>query len=517
MNHIYRSTWNATLGCWVAVPETARAGGGAASGSKQSKVICANQRSLRWHGIAGAIAMAWGLLAASSAYAVCDTPAPGATINCTGTTVGLTTGVSNLTVNVLSEAVINAPLLGTALNLSGNNARLTNTGLIDPSLMGTVSGLTTGVTMGNANNSIVVVTNNNTGVIRGTSGLLGASLPSLTGIGLSVQNGVGGTTTITNNGIIEGMPLVGVSILAADIPVIALWGGGKGVFTNNGSITGRVAMQGTSTGNVFTNTGILSGSLSLGTGGGANRFNAITGSLVSAGGGVGVALPVLGLTIGFAGAGIVDGGTANNGNTLALQNAVGGGSGTGGTGTINGNNYLNFSNLIIDSGTWTIQGPIISGNTTTQLNGGIVRINDAAVFGIGGVLANGGTLESQTTNLSVGNTFTLGSNGLKVSGSNALTLTGQLTGHGGLTKTGQGNLTLNSSTNDFTGGVILTAGTLTLGTGASLGSGALTVAGASTLDNTEPLVLANNLNVNANLALAGNNNLTLGGIVAGAG
>lgn len=199
MNHIYRSIWNATLGCWVAVPETARAGGGAASGSKQSKVICANQRSLRWHGIAGAIAMAWGLLAASSAYAVCDTPAPGATINCTLTTVGLTTGVNNLTVNVLSGAVINAPMLGTAINLTGNNARLTNSGLIDPSLMGTVSGLTTGVTMGNANNSIVVVTNNNTGMIRGTSGLLGASLVGLTGIGLSVQNGAAGTTTITNN------------------------------------------------------------------------------------------------------------------------------------------------------------------------------------------------------------------------------------------------------------------------------------------------------------------------------
>lgn len=173
--------------------------------------------------------------------AVCDTPAPGATINCTGTTVGLTTGVNNLTVNVLTGAVVNAPLLGTALNLTGNNSRLTNSGLFDPSLLGTVSGLTTGVTMGNANNSIVVVTNNNTGIIRGTSGLLGASLVGLTGIGLSVQNGAAGTTTVTNNGTIEGMPLVGVSILASDIPLIALWGGSKAVFTNNGTITGRVS------------------------------------------------------------------------------------------------------------------------------------------------------------------------------------------------------------------------------------------------------------------------------------
>lgn len=516
MNHIYRSIWNATLGCWVAVPETARAGGGAASGSKQSKVICANQRSLRWHGIAGAIAMAWGLLAASSAYAVCDTPAPGATINCTGTTVGLTTGVNNLTVNVANGAVINAPLLGTAINLTGNNARLTNSGLIDPSLLGTVSGLTTGVAMGNANNSIVVVTNNNTGVIRGTSGLLGASLVGLTGIGLSVQNGAAGTTTITNNGIIEGIPLVGTSILAADIPVIALWGGGKGVFTNNGTITGRVAMQGTSTGNVFTNTGILSGSLSLGTGGGANRFNAITGSLVSAGGGVGIALPVLGLTIGFAGAGIVDGGTLNNGNTLALQNAVGGGSGTGGTGTINGNNYRNFSKLIVDSGTWSLSGLLFDGATTptVQLNGGLLNVTSAAL-GAAPVTANGGALGASDVDVTLGNHITLGTNGLTVSGSNSLTLSGVISGAGMLTKSGTGALILNGL-NSYAS-TTLNGGLIQLGNAGALGSGTVNVSSASTLQSAATMELANNIQLNAGLTVSSDTALTLSGATSGIG
>ncbi|WP_225561172.1 autotransporter outer membrane beta-barrel domain-containing protein [Comamonas sp. CMM02] len=357
--------------------------------------------------------------------------------------------------------------------------------------------------MGNANNSIVVVTNNNTGVIRGTSGLLGASLVGLTGIGLSVQNGAAGTTTITNNGIIEGMPLVGTTIPASDIPVIALWGGGKGVFTNNGTITGRVAMQGTSTGNVFTNTNTLSGSLSLGTGGGANRFNAITGSLVSAGGGVGVALPVLGLTIGFAGAGIVDGGTANNGNTLALQNAVGGGSGTGGTGTINGNNYLNFSNLIVDSGTWSLSGFLFNGASapTVQLNGGLLNATSAAL-GAAPVTANGGALGASEVGVTLGNHITLGTNGLTVSGINSLTLSGVLSGAGELIKRGAGTLTL-SGANSYTGGTSIQGGTLALGAGGRLSAtSALNLSGTgSTFD----MSIGGNQTVGALLGAAGSN------------
>nr|MBP7302710.1 ESPR domain-containing protein [Brachymonas sp.] len=36
MNHIYRSIWNATLGCWVAAPETASTGGKAS----RSRTTC---------------------------------------------------------------------------------------------------------------------------------------------------------------------------------------------------------------------------------------------------------------------------------------------------------------------------------------------------------------------------------------------------------------------------------------------------------------------------------------------
>jgi hypothetical protein len=44
------------------------------------------------------------------------------------------------------------------------------------------------------------------------------------------------------------------------------------------------------------------------------------------------------------------------------------GGGTTGSGTVSSANYVNFNNLTLNSGTWTLQGPVVSGNTT--LNGG---------------------------------------------------------------------------------------------------------------------------------------------------
>lgn len=136
-------------------------------------------------------------------------------------------------------------------------------------------------------------------------------------------------------------------------------------------------------------------------------------------------------------------------------------------------------------------------------------------MGLGNLTVGGASSLDSNAALGVGNNVVLNAN-LTAAGSNNLTLGGMLSGTGALIKDGAANLTLNG-VNTWQGGTTLNAGTLTLGNGAALGGGALTVAGASTLDNSAALVLANNLNLNAGLEVAGNNNLTLAGIVAGSG
>lgn len=472
--------------------------------------------SPRRHGITLAIATAWGLLVAGPAHAICEVRTD-STMTCTGTTVGLTTSVNTLTVNVESGAVMQAPISGTAMNLTGNDLRLNNWGLIDPSRGGSASSLTSGVVIDSANSSTVWVTNNASGVIHGTSGSMGTHMPGLTGIGLNVRNGADGVTTVVNNGTIEGKPLLGIYLVTSDIPVIALWGGAQSVFTNSGTINGRVAMEGSSAGNLFTNVGLLNGSLSLGTDGGANRFNAITGSNVLDGRGVGVSLPVLGMAMGFAGAGIVDGGSADNGNTLALQNAVGGGSGTAGLGYIKGSNYLHFSNLIVDSGTWLLSGELFSGaiTPTVQLNGGLLNVNSTAL-GSAAVTSNGGALAASSPGVVISNDILLDNTGMTIAGSNNLTLDGVLSGPGGLTKDGSATLTLNG-VNRHAGGTTISAGGLVLGSDAALGSGGLNVAGAATLDASTVGSLTKDIMLNAALTLRSSNDLTLDGVLSGAG
>lgn len=527
MNRIYRSIWNTTLGAWVAAPETARLGGRAIASSEQGKGKLPAGRSvlLRWNGIAGAIAVAWGLLAATPAHALCTTI--GSTVSCTGVTIGLVSSTSNLTVNVQNGAQIYPGVVDAvnSVSLTGTGVTVNNGGRIDPSLLPGLVSLASGLNISNNAGSTVTVNNLASGQIMGTSTLLGANLLNLGGVGLVVQNGAGGTTTVNNTGLISGTPLLSAAILAEDIPVIALRGGARNVLTNNlgANITGRVAMQASTLGNVFTNVGTVTGSINLGAGSGANTFNAVTGSVVSGGAGVGVDLGVLGgLGIAYVPAGIVNGGTLNNGNTLNLMNAIGGGSGVTGSGALNGTQYVNFNNLVVSSGTWTLTNQLFKTGTTSpsvNLNGGLLRVDSNGLLGASTLTSNGGSLGNASgTNSTVNSDINLAGN-LTATSDLGLTLNGVLSGGGTLIKTGTGTLTLNG-VNTLTSGTTLSAGTLALGNASALGASTnlLSVTGASTLTTTSAMTLANAIDVNgANLTVNSASALNLSGAINGTG
>jgi len=106
-------------------------------------------------------------LASPQAMAACSpaSPTAGATVTCTGVPSlplflnTFASAVNGLTVNVNSGAQMNATLGGQVLNLTGNNLTLNNSGTIDPALLGLVTVLSGGVTLGNTAASNVTINN----------------------------------------------------------------------------------------------------------------------------------------------------------------------------------------------------------------------------------------------------------------------------------------------------------------------------------------------------------------------
>lgn len=244
----------------------------------------------------GVVGVAVGF-ASSPAMAACTpgNPTAGGTVTCSGVPSlplflnNFSSAVNDLTVNVGSAAQLNATLGGQVLNLTGNNITLNNAGLIDPALLGAVTVLSAGAVIGNAGASVVNITNAATGIIRGTGDLLGVNLASLNGMALNLSNSAGGSTNIVNNGTIGSTALLNLALLSADSPVVAVRGGSQVNVINAGTINGRMAFESSANGNTFVNSGTISGGVSMGAGS-TNTFTAITGSTISNGGGIGLAL-----------------------------------------------------------------------------------------------------------------------------------------------------------------------------------------------------------------------------------
>ncbi|MGV7246721.1 ESPR-type extended signal peptide-containing protein [Caballeronia sp. M23-90] len=435
MSKVYRVVWSKSQGAYVVTSELAKSN---CKGPSARDVSVSGSGNLAGEirGIGFPKPMVMALATAAlflgdnpAAWAACT--ATGATVNCTGAAnISYANSANNLTVNMLpgASAGVLLGVGGTAMSLTGSNVTLNNAGTIDPSLLGLIGVLSSGTVIGNGGAaSTINVTNS--GNMNGTGGSINVSLPTLNGMALAVQNTTGGVTNISNSGTIGASTLLDAAVLPSDAPVVAVFGGGQTnvVNTSTGLITGRVGLQASGTpgtGNTFVNAGTINGSVSMGAGS-TNTFTAVTGSSVNASGGLGLSLGVVGINVGFAATGVVDGGLGGN-NTLVLQNtATGTGAGTTGTGTVASGTYIDFQHLKVNSGTWTLNGPL-GGLADTTLAGGVAGFNDNASFGSGALTSAGGTIQANSGGLNVANDATLQAGGLTVQGTNALTMSGVL-------------------------------------------------------------------------------------------
>ena len=423
-----------------------------------------------------------------------------------GTTVSggtLTGTTSSLQGNIVNNAsvVFNQSANGTyAGNMSGSG-NLTKTGAGNVTLTGTnsytggttvsggtLTGSTTSLQGDITNNAAVVFNQTSSGTYAGT--MSGGGSLTKTGAGtliLAANNTYTGVTTISG-GILQLGNGGTAGMIAGDVinnGVLAFNRSDNVVFAGNISGTGSIAYMGPGT---VTLTG--SSTYSGGT--------MISGGTVQAGsdsafGAAGTTLTVVGGTIQATASFTIarsitlttPGGTFDtNGNTLTLQGAISGTGGltktgvgtliltgtnsyTGGTtvsagilqGTTSslGGNIVNNAAVVFDQSTNGTYGSVLSGTgSLTKAGSGDVTLTGTNSY-TGGTTVSGGTLTGSTTNLQ-GNilnnaavVFDQDTNG---------TYAGVLSGTGGLTKTGFGNVTLTGA-NSYSGGTTVSGGTLT--------------------------------------------------------
>ena len=250
---------------------------------------------------------------------------------------------------------------------------------------------------------------------------------------------------------------------------ITLTANGSGILTQQGNIGGAFSVTKAGTG-----TTVFAGNSSAYSGGTVINAGALTGVVTGASG-----TPL--------GSGTVQ----INGGALALR-----GDGTGNDGTITvGNDLLVSGNVIVDVDR-------VAANT-----GNSFALDDLSIgaFTLTMNSANGYGLTFATGTLTGNATLNNAAGVLAVSG-----VLGESGGARSLTKTGAGTLALNGA-NTFTGGVVQTGGIINLGHVQGLGTGLYNVTGASTLNPTANLAVANAITLDAGLTITGTSNLTLSG------
>ena len=126
-----------------------------------------------------------------------------------------------------------------------------------------------------------------------------------------------------------------------------------------------------------------------------------------------------------------------------------------------------------------------SGGTT--LNGGVLSLGSATALGMSTVTLTGNsTLQSAIATGTIANPIVInpGVTGTFDSQSNANTLSGAISGDGGLKKIGTGDLTLSGTSNTLAGGITVQAGGLHISTLMNVGTGPITLSATNNSSST---------------------------------
>jgi autotransporter-associated beta strand protein len=174
----------------------------------------------------------------------------------------------------------------------------------------------------------------------------------------------------------------------------------------------------------------------------------------------------------------------------------------------------------LQSGTLTLNAAnTYGGSGGTQLAGGTLAIGNDNAIGTGLL-----TTQDGTTLLASGGTHSLANKvsligAATIGGVNSLALNGIVSGAGSLVQTDIATLNLDGA-NTFSGGIMLNAGDLAVGTDTAAGSGTITVNNSAILlPINAPPAIANAVTLvsGATLTIAGTFDLTLNGVVGGPG
>jgi fibronectin-binding autotransporter adhesin len=164
----------------------------------------------------------------------------------------------------------------------------------------------------------------------------------------------------------------------------------------------------------------------------------------------------------------------------------------------------------------------LCGNGSGMLGSGKTFVaNTAGALGCTGSSASfsGGTLKINGAGLAITTPMTLGTAGGTIdTNANNATLSGIVSGSGGLTKSGTGTLTL-SGANTYSGGTTINGGTLSVGADNNLGTGGGLAFGGGTLQYSNGFSSSRAVTLNAGGGTidTNGNNATLSGVIGGSG